>query len=68
MISMAKSCDQSTAPSPKPVSNPSQEYASSGVDRSLIRWMLSLSPMERLLVIQQQVNAIQEMKEQIDSD
>ncbi len=65
---MAKSCDQSTAPSPKPATTPSQEYASSGVDRSLIRWMLSLSPMERLLVIQQQVNAIQEMKEQIDSD
>lgn len=36
--------------------------------KSMSRWMLSLSPTERLLVIQQQVNAIQEMKEQIDSD
>ena len=53
-----------TVPSPAP----EEECAESGVDRSLIRWMLSLSPTERLIVIQQQVNAVQEMKEQIDSD
>jgi hypothetical protein len=52
----------------KPASRPSAGYAASGVDRSLIRWMLSLTPTERLMAIQQQVNAVQEMKEQIDSD
>ena len=65
---MTKSSDHNPTSPPEKSSTPSQDYASSGVDRSLIRWMLSLSPTERLLVIQQQVNAIQEMKEQVDSD
>ncbi len=34
-----------------------------GTDVSLIRWMLSLSPPERLDVLQQQVNAILEVRE-----
>lgn len=49
-------------------SAPSRDYAESGVDRSLIRWMLSLSPIERLMAIQQQVNAVQDMKAQIGAD
>ena len=65
---MAQSSDQSPTPAPEQSSSPSQDSTGSGVDRSLIRWMLSLSPTERLLVIQQQVNAVQEAKEQIDSD
>ncbi len=65
---MAQSSDHSPTPDPDKSLVPSQDYAKSGVDRSLIRWMLSLSPTERLLVIQQQVNAVQQMKEQIDSD
>jgi hypothetical protein len=43
------------------------DYSESGVDRSLIRWMLELTPGERLQVIQDQVNAIQEFKEKLDS-
>lgn len=43
-----------------------QVYAESGVDRALIRWMLSLSPAERLQVVQQQLNAIEAMKAKID--
>ncbi len=65
---MVKSSDAGPTPSSEQSSAALQDYGQSGVDRSLIRWMLSLSPTERLLVIQQQVNAIQEMKEQIDSD
>lgn len=64
---MAESSDQSPTPTPEQASAASQDDVSSGVDRSLIRWMLSLSPTERLLVIQQQVNAVLEMKEQVNS-
>ena len=65
---MAKTSDHNREPRPEQSSAPSADYSDSGVDRSLIRWMLSLNPIERLLVIQQQVNAVQQMKEQIDSD
>jgi hypothetical protein len=36
----------------------SPEYSEDGVDLSLIRWMLSLTPAERLQFLQRQVNAI----------
>jgi|GEM_PF-2523230 len=50
-----------------PVEPGTADYAPSGVDRSLIRWMLELTPLERLQVIQDQVNAIQEFKASIDT-
>ncbi|QDG53965.1 hypothetical protein FIV42_25445 [Persicimonas caeni] len=65
---MPKHSEQGPADAPEQSSAPSDEYADSGVDRSLIRWMLSLSPTERLLAIQQQVNAVRQMKERINSD
>jgi hypothetical protein len=65
---MTEPADQNSNHHPDSASSPSSDYATSGVDRSLIRWMLSLSPTERLMTIQEQVNAVQEMKEQIDSD
>lgn len=34
------------------------EYGEDGVDLSLIRWMLSLTPLERLQFLQRHVNAI----------
>jgi hypothetical protein len=34
-----------------------REYSEDGVDLGLIRWMLSLTPAERLHVLQKQVNA-----------
>lgn len=38
------------------------DYSADGVDRTLIRWMLSLTPAERLRVVQDQVNAVQQMR------
>jgi len=37
---------------------PPAEYSKDGVDLTLIRWMLSLTPAERLQFLQRQVNAI----------
>lgn len=47
---MAETRDQ---PSPKP---------SQGVDRSLIRWMLSLTPAERLEFLEQQIEGIEQVR------
>jgi hypothetical protein len=41
---------------------PQPEFSEDGVDLTLIRWMLSLSPAERLQVLQRHVNAILEMR------
>ena len=38
-------------------------YAEDGVDLTMIRWMLSLSPAERLGVLQAAVNGILEIRE-----
>jgi hypothetical protein len=45
---------QMTNPEPMPPA----EYSKDGVDLTLIRWMLSLTPAERLQFLQRQVNAI----------
>ncbi len=37
---------------------PLTDYSEDGVDLTLIRWMLSLTPAERLDVLQNHVNAI----------
>jgi hypothetical protein len=42
----------------KPQTAYGPEYSEDGVDLSLIRWMLSLTPAERLQFLQRQVNAI----------
>jgi hypothetical protein len=42
----------------EPDLQPQTEYSEDGVDLSLIRWMLSLTPAERLQFLQRQVNAI----------
>jgi hypothetical protein len=34
-------------------------YDDNGVDRSLIRWMLSLSPAERLAVVQSSIDLVE---------
>jgi hypothetical protein len=39
------------------------EYSDDGVDLTLIRWMLSLTPAERLQVLQRQVNGILAIRE-----
>jgi hypothetical protein len=43
-----------TVPDPQPQT----DYSEDGVDLTLIRWMLSLTPAERLQVLQHQVDAI----------
>lgn len=37
-------------------------YSKEGVDLTLIRWMLSLTPSERLHVLQNQINSIQRIR------
>ena len=41
------------------------DYSEDGVDLTLIRWMLSLTPAERLDVLQQQAQAILEIRAHI---
>jgi hypothetical protein len=41
---------------------PQPEYSEDGVDLSLIRWMLSLTPAERLDILHQHVNGILEIR------
>ncbi|MCE9596166.1 MAG: hypothetical protein K8S98_18405 [Planctomycetes bacterium] len=40
----------------------SPDYAPDGVDLTLIRWMLSLTPSERLQVLQDHVNAVEKSR------
>ena len=42
----------------RPDDPPLPEYSEDGVDLSLIRWMLSLTPAERLQFVQNQTNRI----------
>lgn len=39
------------------------EYSEDGVDMSLIRWMLSLTPRERLETLQNHLNAVLKIRE-----
>lgn len=39
------------------------EYDDRGVDVSLIRWMLSLTPAQRLQVLQSAADSLQELRE-----
>ena len=39
------------------------DYSEDGVDLSLIRWTLSLSPLERLLFLEDRINGILEIRE-----
>jgi hypothetical protein len=39
------------------------DYSPDGVDLTLIRWMLSLTPAERLEFLEQHVNAIRAIRE-----
>jgi hypothetical protein len=38
------------------------EYSADGIDLTLIRWMLSLTPAERLVVLQRFVNSVEEIR------
>ena len=52
----------------EPVDPPAEErddspYDENGVDRSLIRWMLSLSPTERLAAVQSSIDLLMSVRE-----
>lgn len=49
------SCDQESMAEER-------EYSEEGIDLSLIRWMLSLSPAERLQALEQHVQAVLEIR------
>jgi hypothetical protein len=42
---------------------PAPEYSEDGVDLSLIRWMLSLTPRERLAFLEERINDILSVRE-----
>ena len=42
---------------------PLPDYSEDGVDLTLIRWMLSLTPAERLQVLQEQVKSILRLRD-----
>ena len=42
---------------------PAPEYSEDGVDVSLIRWMLSLTPRERIEFLQERINDILSVRE-----
>jgi len=42
---------------------PQPEYSEDGVDLSLIRWMLSLTPSERLAFLEDRINDILTIRE-----
>jgi hypothetical protein len=42
---------------------PAPEYSEDGVDLSLIRWMLSLEPRERLAFLEERINDILTVRE-----
>ncbi len=44
------------------------DYSDDGVDLTLIRWMLSLTPTERLEVLQQHVNSVLKLRTALESD
>jgi hypothetical protein len=46
---------------------PAAERDEQGVDLTLIRWMLSLSPRQRLEVLQQHVNSVLRLRESFQS-
>jgi hypothetical protein len=52
-------------PDQVPDEAPEPEYSEDGVDLTLIRWALSMSPAERLHALEQQLQAIEELREGI---
>jgi len=47
----------------QPDDPPLQEYSDDGVDISLIRWTLSLTPLERLQFLEDRINDILEIRQ-----
>ena len=60
----AERTQQATSYSAKKLSAPevTQDYSDDGVDLTLIRWMLSLSPENRLQVLQDAVRSVMSLR------
>ena len=52
-------------PNPSPASAPEPAFSADGVDLTLVRWMLSLTPAERLAVLQANVRSILRLRDGI---
>jgi hypothetical protein len=50
------------SPERSPAENGTLYYSQSGVDLTLIRWMLSLTPTERLQILQQTIRSLLRLK------
>jgi hypothetical protein len=48
---------------PEPDPQVLTEYSEDGVDLTLIRWFLTLTPAERLQYLQRQINAIEQIRD-----
>ena len=59
---MARENSDRDFPDPS-VDDPGSAYGDDGIDVTLIRWMLSLSPAERLEVLQKNVRSFEELRE-----
>jgi hypothetical protein len=55
-------------PEPRTTEMPGKDgvYDENGIDRSLIRWMLSLTPTERLAVVQGSIDLVQSVRRRPD--
>jgi hypothetical protein len=54
--------DEAAPPEDRPA------YSEDGVDLTLIRWMLSLTPAERLQVLQDTIRSIKELRNEPSAD
>ena len=48
--------------------SPHEDYGPDGTDLTLIRWMLSLSPVERLGVLQASVDSLERLRDRAGAD
>ncbi len=67
-IAMEKIDPQSDVEEKAPESQDEQTYSEDGVDLTMIRWMLSLTPTERLQVLQESVQSLIRTKVELDRD
>ena len=65
---MERKDPQSEVEEKAPESEDEPTYTEDGVDVTLIRWMLSLTPTERLQVLQESVQSLIRTKEELGRD
>jgi len=53
------------APKPMPPSEHEPSHSEEGVDLTLIRWMLSMTPAERLQILQESIRSLMRLKDEV---